>query len=152
MILETLRRLAKQIGLSDGRILDPAFDGRGSEVHRPMRLPDGWARLHLFAATFPDESTAKAFCYGQGDPNVPEPITRELDGATIDTTYLEIIQGDLRARLEQFLEEEEIKDTLQESRPHNTLIILKEEAFSGLPFQVHDTETLHYIGVQPVQT
>jgi len=46
MILGTLRWVIRQIGLSDGRILDPAFNGRMAEVQRPLRLPEGQTRLH----------------------------------------------------------------------------------------------------------
>ena len=146
MILGTLRWLVRQIGLSDGRILDPAFNGRMAEVQRPMHLPDGQTRLHLFAADFDDDTSAKAFCFGPGDPNIPEPITQELDGATIDTTFLELIQGDIHSRLSEFLSEEDVSDILLDLRGHNSLVILTEQAFGGLPFQVHDTATLRYLG------
>lgn len=146
MIMGSLRWLVRQIGLSDGRILDPAFNGRMAEVQRPMHLPEGQARLHMFAADFADQAAAKAFCYGTGNPNIPEPITQELDGATIDTAFLEIIQGDIHTRLIEFLSEEEAGDVLADMRQRNTLIILTEAAFSDLPFQVHDTDTLRYLG------
>lgn len=146
MILNTLRWLVRQVGLSDGRILDPAFNGRMAEVQRPRHLPDGEARLHLFGATFIDQDAAEAFCYGTGDINTPEPITQELDGATINTDFLEIVQGDIHARVAEFLSEEDVQGIMADMRKHNTMIILTEEAFSGLPFQVHDTETLRYLG------
>jgi hypothetical protein len=146
MILNTLRWLVRQVGLSDGRILDPAFNGRTPDVQRPMHLPAGQARLHLFAATFEDRGAAKSFCYGSGDINTPEPITQELDGATINTDFLEIAQGDIHARLIEFLSEEDTQKIMADLRKDNTIIILTEEAFSGLPFQVHDTNTLRYPG------
>ena len=146
MILNTLRWFARQTGLTDARILDPAFNGRMAEVQRPMHLPDGQARLHLFAATFDDHAAAKAFCFGTGDINTPEPITQELDGATIDTAFLEIVQGNIHTRLAEFLSEEDIQRITADMRQNNTMIILTEEAFNGLPFQVHDTDTLRYLG------
>lgn len=152
MISRTLYWVARQIGLTDGRIIDPAFNGRMAEIQRPMHLPDGQARLHLFAATFDDHTAAKAFCFGSGDINIPEPITQELDGATIDTAFLEIVQGDIQSRLSEFLSEEDTQDVLNDLRRHNTIIILTEEAFNGLPFQVHDTDTLRYLGDRIVLT
>ncbi|SEW29801.1 hypothetical protein SAMN04488515_2109 [Cognatiyoonia koreensis] len=147
-----LRWFARQVGLTDGRIFDPAFDGRMAEIQRPAKLPEGRVRIHFFAADFETDAEAELFCFGTGDPNKPEPITTELDGATIDTAFVEVVRGNLAGRLSEFLSGDTVADLMADRRGRNTLIFITEEAFSGLPFQVNDTDTLRYLGAHTVAT
>ncbi len=130
--------------------IDPAEAGLVDHPTPPDRLPEDKLRLHLFGADFDDAASARQFCYGSGKPNAPEPLTMELEGAFIDTAHVEVIHGRITERLLEFLDDREADDVLVRLGGDNTLIIITEEAFGGLPYSLDDTDTLTYLGEQIV--
>lgn len=107
-------------------------------------------RLHLFAASFDNASQARAFCFERAGPDLPVQLTRELEGAFIDTQEVEVVHDDIAARLTEFLSADEVEDILLRLEGDNTLIILTEYAFGGLPYELDDTAHLTYLGAQVV--
>lgn len=116
---------------------------------RPKALPHGKGRIHLLAGDFRDEDTARAYCYdAQGD--LPEALTRDQPGAFIDTTHVEVSFGTHAERLSEFLDDDIVGHLLEEIDGQNTLIIIAEPAFGGLPYTLEDTDILTYLGPQVV--
>ncbi len=107
-------------------------------------------RLHLFGADFGSAEEAHRFCYIAPGPDLPVDLTRELTGAFIDTDEVEMIHGDILPRLCEFLSEAEADDILLRLSGDNTLILITENAFGGLPYDLDDTDRLTYLGPQIV--
>ena len=145
-----IKWLLRQTGLSTGRILDPAFDGYRAEVQRAAHLPEGQKRIHMFGADFDSIHAGNAFCFGDGGRNSPEPITQELDGAMINTIHVTILRDDLEGKLGKLLPAATSEKVIKAASGRNTVIIIEEEAFGDLPFMLHDTKTLTYLGAETV--
>lgn len=140
MLNRLLSRIAS-FGL-DGR----SWFSRAQQPVPPDALPIDRLRLHLFGATFQNQAAADQFCYEVPQPDYPEQLTRELDGAFIDTAQVEVICGPILLRLQEFLSNADADDILLRLGADNSLIIITELAFGGLPYQLDDTETLTYLG------
>ncbi|MEJ6397437.1 hypothetical protein [Yoonia sp. 208BN28-4] len=116
---------------------------------RPRALPGGKGRIHFLAGDFRDEAAARAYCYDAiGD--LPEALTRDQPEAFIDTDHVEVSFGTHRDRLSEFLDDDTVAGLLDEIDGQNTLIIVAEPAFGGLPYTLQDTEILTYLGPQVV--
>ena len=102
-------------------------------------------RLHLFSADFANAAEAEAFAFA-GDEDRPTALNRSLTGAMIDTAEVEVVHGDIDTRLAEFLDPGEADDILLRMAGDNTLIIVTEHAFGGLPYDLNDTDRLTYLG------
>lgn len=104
----------------------------------PAADPD---RVHLFAGQFPSEIEVTDYCLKPLGRNKPEPLTRDLPDAMIDTSEIEIIFGETRlvAALPMFTPRPDIG-------PANTVVMVSEAAFGGLPYSLNDTPVLRYLG------
>lgn len=127
-------------------ILDPAHTGLDHEPRRAQRPPDGFAFIHIFAAHFENEAAARRFCYDTPTKNTPEDITRELSGAFVDTAHVEVVFGNIAARLDDFMQDGDSLLVVGSLGSDNTVIIIAEDAFGGFPFVVHSTKTLTHLG------
>lgn len=109
----------------------------------PHANPD---RLHVFCGSFPSELDATAYCLDAPSKNEPEPLTRDLPDAMIDTSEIEIIYG---ARVDAAMPmldpygQSNLSDRIGNA---NTLILIAEKAFGGLPYTLNDTPVLTYLG------
>ncbi len=116
---------------------------------RPHGLPEGKERIHFLAGDFRNEAAARAYCYDAiGD--APEQLTFDQPGAFIDTMHVEVSFGTHHDRLTEFLDDETVAGLLDEIDGQNTLIIIAEPAFGGLPYTLSDTDILTYLGPQIV--
>lgn len=140
-----LRGLAS-IGLNNASAIDPSGTNRVPQPQPPEPTPPGKLRLHLFGATFADQGVADRFCYEVPQPDYPEPLTRELDGAFINTEQVEVVCGPVLPRLQEFLSAGEADDIMLRLGADNSLIIITELAFGGMPYTLDDTDTLTYLG------
>ena len=114
-------------------------------VTPPQALPDGKLRIHLLHGTFPNEQTARDYCYAaQGD--LPEQITREQPDAFIDTGFVEVVYQAVSQRLLEFLPAQEAEQIVADMTGSNTLVIITEDAFAGLPYALVSNQTLSYLG------
>jgi len=113
---------------------------------KPPRDPAMANRLHIFHGTFTTELEATDYCLCAPGRNQPEPLTRDLPGATIDVNEVEIIFGAARIKgaLSMLTSD---PDALQRTiGDDNTLILIAEAAFFGLPYTLNDTPCLRYAG------
>jgi hypothetical protein len=104
----------------------------------------------MLTGDFRNEATARAYCYEAGH-NKPEMLTQDQPGAFINPAYVEVDFGDHSARLHEILLPEVAARLLDEIDGQNTLIIIDETAFGGLPFRLSDTEILSYLGSELVE-
>ena len=142
-------RLARLASRNAHRLIPSEPLGRDEPV--PARPTDNThLRLHLFGAHFDSLADARAFCYATAGPELPVALTRELEGAFIDTDEVEVVHGEIAARLAEFLTPNEADDIILRLADDNTLIILTENAFGGLPYDLNDTDHLTYLGPQIV--
>lgn len=147
--MSALARILRR-GLRQAVQLIPSEPWRRREpVPRPPVGP-ARMRLHLFSATFADAAHARAFCFAPPQADAPVQLTQELAGAFIDTAEVEVVSEPIRARLDEFLTPPEAKEVLLRMAGDNTLIIITENAFGGLPYDLDDTATLTYLGEQVV--
>jgi len=115
-------------------------------VAKPPRDPATANRLHIFHGTFATELEATDYCLRAPGRNQPEPLTLDLPDATIDVNEVEIIFG--AARIKGTLpmltsDPERLHDQIGSD---NTLILIAEAAFFGLPYTLNDTPCLRYAG------
>ncbi|SEM98228.1 hypothetical protein SAMN04488003_107100 [Loktanella fryxellensis] len=145
-LMNRLLRYAARRGLRDARLLIPSESLQTDDPHVPVRQDDGSLQLHLFSANFDDRAAADAFCAAPPGTDQPSRLTRELDGAFIDESEVEVIHGDILARLQEFLPPSEADDILLRLAGDDTLIVVTENAFHGLSYTLDDTATLTYLG------
>ncbi|RYH03954.1 hypothetical protein EU805_00860 [Salipiger sp. IMCC34102] len=143
-IADRLMRYLKRRGLRDARKLIPSEPTREPRPEPPAPTPPGTLRLHLFGANFDSEAQALAFCTGTED--APSELTRQLTGAYVDPSEVEVIHSPITPRLSEFLTEPEIDDVELRLAGDTTLILLTEHAFGGLPYTLDDTRDLTYLG------
>ena len=146
-----LLRAVARAGLKNARAFDPGRTTRLPQPQAPRDLPPDRMQIHLFGATFASQAAADAFCYGAGDPETPTLLTRELDGAYVDPAEVEVTCGGVEPRLREFLDPGEADDVMLRLGADNSLVILTENAFGGLPYTLDDTETLTYLGPMVVE-
>lgn len=72
-------------------VLSPLL--RPPKPKRAKVPPDNPNRVHLFYGSFASELEVTDYCITPMGRNKPEPLTRDLPDATIDTTEVEIIFG-----------------------------------------------------------
>ncbi|SEQ42084.1 hypothetical protein SAMN05428995_104207 [Loktanella sp. DSM 29012] len=140
-----LRYLARR-GLRDATRLIPSESTRIAQPTRPAPPPQGQMRLHLFGANFDSQAAAEAFCLSPPGTELPSALTQQLSGAFVDDAQVEAVHDDIPNRLAEFLDPEGVDDVLLRLAGDNTLIILTELAFGGLPYTLDDTTDLTYLG------
>ncbi|MBS1301079.1 hypothetical protein [Loktanella sp. SALINAS62] len=145
-LFNRLLRYIAQRGLRDAARLIPSESNRLEQPSRAKPAPDGQMRLHLFGANFEHEADAIGFCTQPPGTDLPSPLTVQLDGAFVDHAEVEVVHGAIKQRLDTFLEDEDTDDVLLRLAGDNTLIILTERAFCGMPFSLDDTQDLTYLG------
>ncbi|MEY1556746.1 hypothetical protein AB3Y40_14025 [Yoonia sp. R2331] len=141
--------LLRRLGRHALRLI-PSEPLRTPAPKRARPTPDGQLRLHLFSADFDGPEEAHRFCFIAPGADLPVDLTRELTGAFIDTDEVEMIHGDIPTRLIEFLSEQEADDIVLRMAGDNTLILITEHAFGGLPYELDDTDRLTYLGPQLV--
>jgi hypothetical protein len=149
LLMRAVRYFARR-GLKDIARINPSESARLPEAKRPKPQPAGKMKLHLFGANFDSQAAADRFCYAPTGTDEPSTMTQQLEGAFIDEAQVEAVHLDIRARLNEFLGEEEADDIMLRLSSDNTLIILTEVAFGGFPYTLDDTDTLTYLGVTTV--
>jgi hypothetical protein len=115
------------------------------QSYPPPVLPDDKLRIHLLCGDFENANAAKAYCFAS-DGDAPEQITRDQPGAFIDTGFVEVVYNGAATRLADFLSAQDADRTLAKMKGTNTLVIITEDAFGGLPYVLISTEQLSYIG------
>ncbi|MFB1026180.1 MAG: hypothetical protein QMC33_12875 [Octadecabacter sp.] len=103
-------------------------------------------RVHVFHGTFVSELAATSYCFDAPSRNEPEPLTRDLPDAMIDTTEVEIIFGTARIGSAVPMLTQYTEDLFNEIGSDNTLVLIAEAAFGGLPYSLNDTPVLRYAG------
>ena len=129
-------------GLIDMLRVSPSPDLADSAI--PPHAPSN--RFHLFCGTFPSELDATAYCLDTNSANEPEPLTRDLPDAMIDTSMVEIIYGTRVDAAVQMLDPSDAASLTERIGEANTLILISERAFGGLPYTLNDTPVLEYLG------
>ncbi len=109
----------------------------------PPSQPD---RVHIFYGTFPSEIAATDYCLTPIGRNKPEPLTRDLADAMINTSEVEIIFGPSRIAAAVPMLGPNSDGLLRQIGAANTVIIIAEAAFGGLPYTLNDTPSLVYAG------
>jgi hypothetical protein len=113
----------------------------------PAPPADGMARLYVFHGTFETEDDALAYCYDAPDANHPEPLTRDLPDAFINTVYVEVLWGETNDPALHFYFPQDTADQIAgATAASNTIVLIAEEAFGGYDFALNDTERLTYLG------
>jgi len=103
-------------------------------------------RVHVFHGTFASELDATDYCLTPLGKNEPEPLTRDLPDAMVDTAEVEIIYGHSRINAAAPMITNRPSDLLSDIGTDNTLILIAEAAFGGLPYTLNDTPKLRYAG------
>ena len=143
-LMNRLLRYIARRGLRDVAKLIPSERTREAEPEPPEPTPKGTLRLHLFGANFDSEAEAIAFCTETEE--VPSTLTRQLTGAFVDHSQVEVIHAPVAPRLAEFLTDEERDDVELRLAGDNTLILLTEHAFGGLSYTLDDTPDMTYLG------
>ncbi len=139
-----------RIAFRNAHRLIPSEPIRRKPPDPPLPTVSSQLRLHLFGSHFDDSAGAETFCYDIPAPDLPTALNRELKGAFIDPNEVEVIWGDIKSRLMEFLSAQDADDVLLRLAGDNTLIIITEHAFGGLPYELDDTDQLTYLGSQLV--
>ena len=143
-LMTRLMRYIARRGLRDAAKLIPSERTRYAEPEPPETTPQGTLRLHLFGANFDSEAEALAFC--TGTDAAPSALNRQLTDAFVDGSQVEVIYAPVAPRLSEFLTDEERDDVELRLAGDNTLILLTELAFGGLPYTLDDTADMTYLG------
>lgn len=98
-------------------------------------------RVHVFYGTFGSELAATDYCLTPLGRNKPEPLTRDLPDAMIDTSEVEIVFGEARV-----LAAIPMLNPRPDVGRADTIILIAEAAFGGLPYSLNDTPVLTYAG------
>lgn len=103
-------------------------------------------RVHIFHGTFGSELEATDYCLTPIARNKPEPLTRDLPDAMIITSEVEIIFGTARIGSALPMLSGPVSDLFREMGDDNTIVMIAEAAFGGLPYTLNDTPKLRYAG------
>lgn len=103
-------------------------------------------RLHIFHGTFASELAATDYCLTPLGRNKPEPLTRDLPDAMINTSEVEIIFGTARIAAAVPMLYPNPDRLLGQIGADNTIVMITEAAFGGLPYTLNDTPALRYAG------
>lgn len=109
----------------------------------PPANPD---QVHIFHGTFASELEATDYCLTPMGRNKPEPLTRDLPGATIITSEVEIIFGPERINAALPMLKGPVDALFNEIGHENTIVMIAEAAFGGLHYTLNDTPKLRYAG------
>ncbi|MBU2994363.1 hypothetical protein Q4555_06690 [Octadecabacter sp. 1_MG-2023] len=124
---------------------NPHRDTRAmNQTQHPNRAHSN--RVHVFHGTFESELDATRYCIDAPSRNEPEPLTRDLPDATIDTSEVEIVFGGPRIGAAVPMITLHPDGLFQQIGSNNTVILLSEAAFCGLPYTLNDTPKLRYAG------
>lgn len=115
------------------------------ETQPPRRISAN--RIHVFHGDFTSELEATDYCLTPLGHNQPEPLTRDLPNAIIDTSEVEIVFGVQRISAAIPMITPHPDGLRHQFRTSNTLILISETAFGGLPFTLNDTPALRYAGM-----
>ncbi len=108
-------------------------------------IPNGYARVHVFWGDFDSENDALAYCHGTGQENNPAPLTRDMPDAFIDPTFVEINRdADIKSVLQWLDRDGKVETNVDASAMGNTLILIYEDAFGGLPYRLGYTDRVAY--------
>lgn len=124
------------------RLIRPTREKSDSAVPPPAN-PD---RVHIFHGTFASELEATDYCLTPMGRNKPEPLTRDLPDAMIDTSEVEIIFGGPRIIGAVPMLSPNPDGLLRAIGTDNTVVMIAEAAFGGLPYTLNDTPKLRYAG------
>lgn len=130
----------KLLGLTERR-------DTSDNVPPPPANPD---RVHIFHGTFASELEATDYCLMPIGRNKPEPLNHDLPDATVNTAEVEIIFGTARITAAIPMVRPDPDRLLKAIGEDNTLIMLAEAAFGGLPYTLNDTPRLRYAGAYDV--
>lgn len=103
-------------------------------------------RLHVFHGSFASELEATDYCLKPMGRNKPEPLTRDLPDATIDTNEIEIVFGPKRIGVAIPMLTQHPDGLFHQVGTSNTLVLISEAAFYGLHYTLNDTPVLRYAG------
>ncbi len=88
-----------------------------------------------------------SYCYDTPDTNHPEPLTRDLPDAFVDTNFVEVAYGDrVPFALRMIIPAADLDGMADRLGANNTLVMISESAFGGMPYSLNDTPTLRYLG------
>jgi len=108
-------------------------------------------RLHVFSGTFESEADLMTYCFSPVAPNEPEQLNLDLALASVDTRYADAAYGDRVANL--------LADYLSLKQGHhisglmeadNSVLLVGEDAFGGISYDLTDTPRLRYLGAETV--
>ncbi|AKS47245.1 hypothetical protein SAMN05444287_3115 [Octadecabacter temperatus] len=126
-------------------VVNPRRDTRAMEQTQHASSANA-NRLHVFHGNFASELEAVDYCITPMGRNKPEPLTRDLPDATIDTNEVEIVFGvELVGAAIPMLTQHPY-GLFRQIGTSNTLILIAEAAFHGLPYTLNDTPKLRYAG------
>lgn len=121
--------------------------GLGDDDGTPDAPAAGLARLHVFHGRFETEEQALAYCYDAPDPAHPEPLTRDLPGAYIDTTYVDVLWGKTNdPALRAYFPDPLCDQIIAATEASNTVVLIAQDAFGGFGFTLNNTPQLAYLG------
>lgn len=103
-------------------------------------------RVHIFHGNFASELAATQYCLDPASKNEPTPLMRDLPDAVIDPSEVEIIFGAERIGGAATMLASDPSDLLAKIGADNTLIMIAEAAFCGLPYTLNDTPHLRHAG------
>ncbi|MDF1871765.1 hypothetical protein [Vannielia sp.] len=119
-----------------------------AEPARP--LPEGMMRLHLFGGIFGSEAAARDYLFGPVEVDLidaPAPMTVDLPDAFVNADFVRMSWGiGKEALLAEYFRGEALMDAVHITSPFDTLALLPEEGLGGVPFRLHDTPKLRYLG------
>lgn len=119
---------------------------RGREVSDDIGTTD-LDTVFLFAGVFDSEAEMFAYCFTPIRPNGPEQINIDLPEAPINTDLIEAVWSDqIRSRLSEYFGRKERRRILARLSPRDALVMIPVQTFDGLPFHLHDTQRLRYLG------
>lgn len=109
--------------------------------------PPGKARLHLFHGKFRSEANARAYCHASADEMHPVQLTIDLPGAFVDPAHVTVAFGAaVRPMLDGWFDPGLVEDMMLHMHGADTLVVVAEDAFAGLPYTLNNTPRLTYIG------
>jgi hypothetical protein len=103
-------------------------------------------RVHIFYGGFGSELEATDYCLKPMGRNKPEQLTHDLPDAMIDISEVKVIFGAARINDVVPMLSPRPDSLLGEIEANNTIIMIADAAFGGLPYTLNDTLRLTYAG------
>ena len=107
-------------------------------------------RVHVFHGTFDSERDVAKYCTESPSKNRPEPLNHDLPDATVNTSEVEIVFGGARIGAKIPTLTKQPDGVFHQVGSSNTVVLLTEAAFCGLPYKLNDTPKLRYAGALDV--